>query len=92
MPAAQHSEHPKEKERQQRQQVSHRIGEHLMRTLGEPRGLSKVQVRSLWSNYYRVNIITDDGAGSIKIANSFFLEADGEGNIVESTPKITKQY
>jgi hypothetical protein len=27
-----------------------------------------------------------------KIVHSYFLVADGEGNFVESTPEITRQY
>jgi hypothetical protein len=31
-------------------------------------------------------------ASLTKVAHSYFLVADSDGNIVASTPKITKQY
>ena len=67
------------------------IGDHVMRTLGRPRGPYRVQVRPLWPDHYRVNVFIGDTA-SIRLAHSYFLVVDGEGNIVESTPKITRQY
>ena len=50
-----------------------------------------VQVRLLWGNYYRVNVCLGPDAASVKVAQSYFLKVDGDGNIVESTPKITRQ-
>ena len=68
------------------------IGEQVIHTLGAPGDLLRVQVRQLWKNHYRVNIFIGPDAASARIANSYFLQADGDGNIVESTPKITKRY
>ena len=67
------------------------VGEQVMHTLGMPLGLHDVQVRRLWDDRYRVNVITGETA-SPKIANSYFVKADSDGSIVESTPKITKQF
>jgi hypothetical protein len=39
-----------------------------------------------------VNILVDLDAASAKVAYSYFLVADSDGNIVASTPKITRQY
>ena len=58
----------------------------------DPGGRRRVQVRSLWDNDYRVNVVIDDEVGAVRIANSFFPEADGQGNILASTPAITRQY
>lgn len=76
-------------ERQQRQAV---IGRHLMDALGEPDDPHAVQVRWLWDNYYRVNVYIGQNLASARIASSFFLVTDGDGNIVESTPKLTRRY
>jgi hypothetical protein len=64
----------------------------VMHTLGKPGDLLKVQVRLLWEHHYRVNVLVGGDAASARIANSYFVKADGEGNIIASTPKITKQY
>jgi len=79
-------------DKQERQRVSALIGRHVMTTLGRPPDLHAVQVRRLWEDYYRVNIFVGVDAASAKIANSYFLVADGDGNIVTSTPDIIKQY
>ena len=67
------------------------IGEQVIHILGKPAGLHKVQVRRLWERHYRVNILIGPDAASVKVANSYFLKLDGDGNIVESAPKITRQ-
>jgi hypothetical protein len=79
-------------ETEQQQKLDALIGKRVIDTLGKPGGLHKVQVRRLWDDHYRVNVLIGEDAASAKIANSYFLEADSDGNIVRSTPKITKQY
>jgi hypothetical protein len=79
-------------ERHKRETLNALIGKRVIHTLGEPAGLLRVQVRRLWENHYRVNILIGADAASGKVANSYFLQADGEGNILQSTPKILKQY
>jgi hypothetical protein len=68
------------------------IAEQVVHLLGKPENLHQVQVRPLWGNYFRVNVLTGPDAASFRVANSYFLRADGDGNIVESTPKIIRQY
>jgi hypothetical protein len=68
------------------------VGEQVIHQLGRPPKLRKVDVRRLWEANYRVNILVGEDSVSTKIANSFFLAIDGDGNIVESSPKITRQY
>ena len=77
---------------EQQQKLDALIGKRVIDTLGKPGDLHKVQVRRLWDDHYRVNVLIGEDAASAKIANSYFLEADSDGNIVGSTPKITKQY
>ena len=50
-----------------------------------------MQVRSLWGNYYRVNVLVGDDPGCAKIVRSYFLETDGAGNVVDSSPAIVRE-
>jgi hypothetical protein len=81
-----------EQEKQDAQQRSALIGQHAINTLGRPGDLHTVQVRRLWDDRYRVNIFVGPDAASAKVAHSYFLVVDVDGNILASTPKITKQY
>lgn len=67
------------------------IGEKVRQTLGAPPELNRVQVRPLWDAMFRVNVFTGETA-SMKIAHSYFLSTDGEGNILTSSPSIVKSY
>ena len=79
-------------ERSERERVGALIGSRVLRELGEPRGLLQVQVRNVWASHYRVNVLTGLNSGSARVAHSFFIVADGNGNILESTPALTKTY
>jgi hypothetical protein len=68
------------------------VGEQVMHQLGEPDDLLQVQVRPLWEHYYRVNVLVGASTVFAKIANSYFVTTDRDGEIVASTPKILKQY
>jgi len=68
------------------------IEKHVMQTLGRPGDLQRVQVRRLWDDRYRVNVVVGLDAASAKIPHSYFLVVDGDGNIVASNPAIAKQY
>ncbi len=82
----------REREKQERQQRHALIGKHVMHTLGQPGDLRRVQVRRLWEDHYRVNVLVGVDAASAKVAHSYFLVTDSAGNIVASTPRIRKQY
>jgi len=79
----------RDQEKQARQERKTVIGKHVIHTLGQPSHLHGVQVRHLWEDHYRVNILVGLDAASAKVAHSYFLVADSDGNIVASTPKIT---
>jgi len=83
---------PKEPEKREGPGLDAAISKHVMHTLGQPGDLYKLQVRRLWQDRYRVNVLTGPDASSIKIAHSYYLVVDAEGGIVASTPAITKQY
>jgi hypothetical protein len=67
------------------------IAEQVIHGLGSTAVPHRVQVRSLWGDFFRVNVLVGADAASLKVANSFFLKTDSEGKIVESTPKMVKQ-
>lgn len=64
----------------------------LMQALGRPTALYRVEVRHLWDNHFRANVFVGATATSTRIAHSFFLRADEEGNIVTSLPDISRKY
>jgi hypothetical protein len=63
-----------------------------MHSLGTPDGLLLVQVKSLWDGHYRVNVLVGPDVVSATVAHSYFVVADGAGNVVTSAPTITKRY
>ena len=79
-------------ENQQFSQRAALIADYVMDALGQPTDLHRVQVRPLWQDHYRVNVLIGVDAVSAKVAHSYFLVADGNGIILASTPKISKQY
>jgi hypothetical protein len=78
--------------KQERPQLEATIRGHVVHALGQPGDLQRVQVRSLWGDHYRVNVFVGPDAATAKVAHSYFLVADGDGNILASTPTITRQY
>ena len=68
------------------------IGKQVLNGLGEPGDLLQIQVRPLWDQHYRVNIVVGADIVSARVANSYFLKANEDGNIVASTPTIKRQY
>ena len=81
-----------EQSQQARQRLTAIIGRQVMRGLGQPGDLHRVQVRHLWQDCYRVNVVVGVDGPSPRVAHSYFLVADDGGNILESTPAITKSY
>jgi hypothetical protein len=93
MPNKLQTEQPKDQMgRDEREALENLIREQVIHTLGKPNDLRNVQVRKVWDNHYRVNIIVGENAGSVRVANSYLVAIDGDGKVVTTTPKITKQY
>ena len=92
MPATEPAEKDKKLENRKSDTLNGLIGAQVIRTLGKPDGLHDLQVRRLWQDHYRVNVFIGPDAASARIANSYFVKSDSDGNIVTSTPKITKVY
>ena len=92
MPTAQQREQGRGDEQQARGKLHALIAERVLHTLGEPGGLHLMQVRHLWGDHYRVNVLVGENAASTRIAHSYFLVADSAGQIVTSNPNIIKRY
>jgi hypothetical protein len=74
------------------QPLSAVIGNHVLRALGRPGDLQGVQVRPLWEDRYRVNVLVGRDPASARVVHSFFLVVDGAGNILAATPTVTRRY
>jgi hypothetical protein len=68
------------------------IRDNVMSRLGRPPDLHHVQARQLFGGSYRVNVFVGGDAASAKVAHSYFLEADGDGKILTSSPALTREY
>ena len=64
----------------------------VLAALGRPDQLFRVVVVPLWGDHFRVNVITGEDPSSVRIPHSFFVAADGRGNILKSTPSIRREY
>jgi hypothetical protein len=82
----------KDQDEQARQQRKPAIVRHVINLLGQPQDLHQVQVRHLWGDRYRVNVLLGPDSASVKVGHSYFLVADQEGNVLTSTPQIVRQY
>ena len=93
MPNKLQIEQPKETMKQdERETLDKLIREQVIHALGEPIDLRGVQVRKVWGNHYRVNVLVGMNAASVRVANSYFVVIDSDGRLIAATPKITQQY
>ena len=67
-----------------------RVG--VLKALGRPAELLRVNVMPLWGDHFRVNIVTGEDATSVRIPNSYFVTVDERGAILRSEPSIQKMY
>ena len=68
------------------------LGEQVLHALGAPRDLLRVQVCQVWQQHYRVNVLVGADITSARVAHSYFVEADCDGNIARAVPKIARLY
>ncbi len=91
MPIKEQVKQEAEQAKQTHEQRSRVISNQLMQALGRPTTLYRVQVRHLWNNHYRANVFVGATVAVARIAHSYFLMADEEGNIVTSIPDILRE-
>jgi hypothetical protein len=78
--------------RDTRDRLDNLIGEQVVHLLGTPDNLLQVQVRCVGGDRCRVNVFVGKDVVSGRIAHSFYLTTDGEGNILTSSPPIARVY
>ena len=64
----------------------------VLAALGRPDQPFRVVVVPLWGDHFRVNVVTGADPSSVRIPHSYFVAADGRGNILESSPGIRREY
>ena|SRR5690349_9812682 len=89
---AQQRAHHDRTDRREQEALNAVIREQVMLALGKPDDLLAVAVRPLWNRFYRVNIFVGPDIAFARVAQSYFVEADADGKIATTTPKITRQY
>ena len=92
MPTTEKGKRGADSEQQGLQERNALIGGHVLRALGQPAALYRLEVRRLWDDHYRVNVFVGPDAAFASVAHSYFLVTDKDGAIVASTPNITRQY
>ena len=92
MPAQQRERQPADPEADRREWRTAALSSHVLGALGEPDQLRAVQVRLLWPDHYRVNVLVGTDAASVRVAHSYFLVVDHEGNVLSSAPEIARRY
>ena len=92
MPTKEQDRHETERKGGGPEQRNALIGGHVLRALGQPGAFQRVQVRQLWEDHYRVNVLVGGDAASATIAHSYFLVVGDDGAILASTPTITRRY
>jgi hypothetical protein len=75
-----------------RRQQDAAVGQHVMLALGRPGDFYGVQVREVWEGHYRVNVLVGPDAAAVKVAHSYFVVADGGGNVIAASPALRRQY
>ncbi len=68
------------------------VRDSVLGQLGRPAHPHRVQVTRVWGGHYRVNVLVGPDATSLRVAHSYFLEADEDGKVLASSPAITRAY
>jgi hypothetical protein len=92
MPPSKEEKQFAEQDKHERQKRSAAIGQQVLHTLGQPGELQGVQVRPLWEDHYRVNVLVGPDAASSRVAHSYFLVVDSAGKVLTTTPTLRRHY
>src|SRR3954471_8476521 len=65
-----------------REALNSLIGGQVIHDPGRPGGLLGGQVRRLWPSHYRANVLVGPDLTSARVAHSYFLTVDGNGNVI----------
>ena len=92
MAEAQQEKKPATIENQVHRHLEAAISKQVLLGLGQPESLHRVQVHFLWEDHYRANVFVGVDAATTKVAHSYFLVADTNGNILSSSPQIARLH
>ncbi|MBX9627658.1 MAG: hypothetical protein K2X82_27915 [Gemmataceae bacterium] len=68
------------------------IARGVMGVLGTPPEFLRTAVRPVGGDHFRVNVLTGADSTSPRVAHSYFVTADDDGNLTASAPAIGKCY
>lgn len=68
------------------------IARSVLRALGRPPDFLRATVRAVGADAFRVNVMTGPDLSAVRIAHSFFVTADGDGNLLAASPAVTRVY
>jgi hypothetical protein len=68
------------------------VGKSVLAALGKPADLLRVTARRVTADGHRVNVIAGADPTTARIAHSFFVTADDDGNLTGSVPPIVRLY
>jgi hypothetical protein len=74
---------PNAQERHLGEALHARVAEQVLHAL-------EVQVRPLWNEHYRVNVLVGANAACARIAHSYFVVADSDGKVLRMTPAVNR--
>ncbi len=66
---------------QSAKQLATAICRHVIATLGRHSNLLRITARQVTGDGFRVNVLTGVDAASARISHSYFVTADGAGNV-----------
>ena len=92
MNAITQNERPDDQILPHRRKLQALIRQQVLRALGEPADFRDVAVRHLWEDFYRVNVVVGADAAAVTIPHSYFVATDTDGQILTSTPMISRRY
>ena len=90
-PPAERDEEAEARDRAARQ-LAAAVCQAVLSGLGRPADLLSVTARQVAGHCYRVNVVTGADPTGARIAHSFFVTADGDGNLLASSPPLTRVY
>ncbi len=85
----------KEQEKKNKDLINERIKEYVFENLGQPKNLYRLDIRSLWENFYRINMWSVDSSSIIEtyvLSDSFFIEISEGGEVIACNPEIKRRY
>jgi len=68
------------------------VGRAVLTALGRPAELLRVTARRVTETGHRVNVVVGSDPTMARIAHSYFVTTDADGNLTGSAPPIVRSY